>query len=69
MAKNTARTNLVSPQGSIIWAEDDALARAIGRPEYSGRVRGTELGPLLVTSTSHSSTSASRLSQDSALDT
>jgi hypothetical protein len=67
MAEDTARMNSVSPQGSLLWAEDDALARAMGRPEYSGRVRGTRLGPLPVRPTSHSSTLASHLSQNAAL--
>jgi hypothetical protein len=35
------RTNHVSPQCSILWAKDDALARAMGKAEYSGHVRGT----------------------------
>lgn len=67
MVEDTTRRNPVSPQGSILWAEDDALARAMGRPEYSGRIRGTGLGPLLVRPTSRSSTSVSCLSQDAAL--
>jgi len=61
MVEDTVRMNPVSLQGSILWAEDDALARAMGRPKYSGRVRGTGLGPLPVRSTSRSSTSASCL--------
>jgi hypothetical protein len=56
MVEDTARTNPVSPQGLIVWAEDDALARVMGRLEYSGRVRGTGLRPLPVRATSHSST-------------
>jgi hypothetical protein len=39
----------------------------MGRPEYSGRVHGTWLGPLLVRPTSRSSASTSSLSQDAAL--
>jgi hypothetical protein len=58
MVEDTARRNPVSPQGSILWAEDDALARAIGRPEYSGRVRGMGLEPLPIRTTSRSSTLA-----------
>jgi hypothetical protein len=69
MAEDTARTNHVSPQGSILWAEDDALARAMEKAEYSGRVRETGLGPLPVRPTSRPSTSsASRLSQEAAFD-
>jgi hypothetical protein len=66
MAEDTARMNPVSPQGSILWAEDNALARAMGISEYLGHVRGTGLGPLPARSTSHSSTLASCLSQDPA---
>jgi hypothetical protein len=70
MAEDTVRTNSVSPQGSILWAKDDAFALAMGRSEYSGRVRGTGPGPLLVKPTSRSSTSsASCLSQEAAFDT
>jgi hypothetical protein len=29
MADDTARTNPVSPQGSKLWAEDNALARVL----------------------------------------
>jgi len=64
MAEDTARMNSVSPQGSLLWAEDDALARAMGRPEYSGRVRGTRLGPLPVRPTSHSSTLVHELQEE-----
>jgi hypothetical protein len=46
MDKDSARRNPISRQGSILWAEDDAYARAMERPEYSGRVRGTRLWPL-----------------------
>jgi hypothetical protein len=63
MAEDTTRTNWVSPQGSILWSKDDALARVVGRPEYSGNVRGMRLGPLPVRSISRSSTSTSRLSR------
>jgi hypothetical protein len=67
MADDIARTNLVFPQGSILWAEDDALAMAMGTAEYSGRVRGTGLGPLPVRPTFRSPASlASRLSQEAA---
>jgi hypothetical protein len=48
MAEDTGRTNPVSPQGSILWAEDDVLAMAMGTAEYSCHVRGAGLGPLLV---------------------
>jgi hypothetical protein len=67
MADDTARANLVSPQGSILWAEDDALARKMGRVEYSGRVRGMGVGPLPIKPTSRSS--ASRLTQKAAFHT
>ncbi|XP_062162116.1 eukaryotic translation initiation factor 5B-like [Alnus glutinosa] len=50
--------------GSILRAEDDALARAMGRTEYSGRVRGMGIGPLPVRPTSR--LSASRLTQEAA---
>jgi hypothetical protein len=63
MAEDTTRTNPVSLQGSILWAENGALAREMGKAEYSSRVHGTGLGPLLVRPISCSSTSASRLSQ------
>jgi hypothetical protein len=67
MAEDTARTNLVSSQGSILWAEDDALAKAMGTAEYSGRVRRAGLGPLPVRPTSRSF--ASRLSQEAGANT
>jgi len=67
MTDDTARANPVSPQGSILWAEDDALARAMGRVEYSGRVRGMGVGPLPVRPTSRFS--ASRLAQEDAFNT
>jgi hypothetical protein len=67
MADDTARANLVSPQDSILWAEDDALARKMGRVEYSGRVRGMGVGPLPIKPTSRSS--ASRLTQKAAFHT
>jgi hypothetical protein len=47
-----------------LWATDDAYARAIGRLEYSGRVRGMGIGPLSVRSSCRPSTSASCMSQD-----
>jgi hypothetical protein len=59
--------NPVCPQGSILWAEDDALAMAMGTAEYSGRVRGMGLGPLPVRPTFRSpASSASLLSQEAA---
>jgi membrane-bound lytic murein transglycosylase B len=64
MTDDTTRANPVSPQGSILWAEDDALARAIKRAEYSSRVRGVGVGPLPVRPTSR--LSASRLTQEAA---
>jgi hypothetical protein len=67
MTDDTARANLVSPRGSILWAEDDALARAMGRVEYSGRVRGMGVGPLPVRPTSR--LSASWLTQEVAFNT
>jgi len=67
MVDDTARANLVSPQGSILWAEDDALARAMGTAEYSGRVRGMGVGPLPVRPTSR--LYASRLTQEAAFNT
>jgi len=63
MVEDNAIRNPVSPQGLILWAKDNAYARAMGRPEYSGYVRGTGLGPLPVRSTCSSSTSASCMSQ------
>jgi len=59
MADDTARANPVSLQGLILRAEDDALARPMGRAEYSGRILGMGVGPLPVRPTSRSS--ASRL--------
>jgi hypothetical protein len=67
MTDDTARANPVSPQGSILWAEDDALARAMGRVEYSGHVRGMGVGPLPVRPTSRFS--ASPLAQEDAFNT
>jgi hypothetical protein len=67
MTDDTARVNLVSPQGSILWAEDDALVKAMGRAEYSGRVRGMGVGPLPIRPTSRSS--APRLTQEAAFNT
>lgn len=64
MTDDTARVNPVSPQGSILWTEDDALVRAMGRTEYSGHVRGMGIGPLPVRPTSR--LSASRLTQEAA---
>jgi ABC-type multidrug transport system fused ATPase/permease subunit len=64
MTDDTVRANPVSTQGSILWAEDDALARALGRAEYSGRVRGIGVGPLPVRPTSR--LSASQLTQEAA---
>jgi hypothetical protein len=59
MTDDSIRTNHVSPQGSILWAKDDALARAMGKTEYSGHVRGTSrLRPLPVRLTSQSSASS-----------
>jgi hypothetical protein len=70
MVEDTTRMNLVSLQGSILWAEDDVLVREMGKTEYSGCVRGIGLGPLPARPTSCSSTSsASRLSQEAAFDT
>jgi hypothetical protein len=67
MTDDIARTNPVFSQGSILWAKDDALARAVGIAEYSSRVRGTGFVPLPVRPTSRSPTSsASRLSQEAA---
>jgi chromosome segregation ATPase len=67
MTDDTASTNPVSPQGSILWAEDDALVRAMGRVEHSGHVRGMGVGPLPVRPISRSS--ASRLTQEAAFNT
>jgi hypothetical protein len=66
MADDTIRTNHVSPQGSILWTKDDALAKAMGKAEYSGCVRGmSRLRPLPVRLTSQSSaSSASCLSHE-----
>jgi hypothetical protein len=46
MAEDTAITNFVSPQSSILWVKDDALARAVETAEYSGCVHGAGLEPL-----------------------
>jgi membrane-bound lytic murein transglycosylase B len=67
MTDDTARANLVSPQGLILWTEDDTLARAMGRAEYLGCVRGVGIGPLSVRPTSRSS--ASHLTQKAAFNT
>jgi hypothetical protein len=40
---------------SIAWSNDDPYAQAMGRPEYSGRVRGVRSGVLPTRSTSRSS--------------
>jgi len=45
MADGATRVNHVSPQGSILWAEDDALAKAMGRAAYSGHDCGMGVGP------------------------
>lgn len=44
MTDDIARTNPVFSQGSILWAKDDALAKAVGIAKYSGRVRGIGFG-------------------------
>jgi hypothetical protein len=44
MTDDTARANLVSPQGLILWAKNNALARAMGRAEYSGCVHRIGVG-------------------------
>jgi hypothetical protein len=67
MTDDTARANPVSPQGSILWAEDNALASAMGRAEYSGRVCGMGVGLLPGRPTSRSS--ASCLTQKAAFNT
>jgi hypothetical protein len=70
MGEDTARMNPVCWQGSILWAEDDAFTRAMGKAEYSGCVCGMGLGPLPVRPTSRSSApSASRLTQEAAFNT
>lgn len=48
-------------------APNDAYARAMEWPEYSGHVQGMGLGPLPVRSSYHPSTSSSRAAQDIAL--
>jgi hypothetical protein len=67
MAGDTTRAIPVSPQGSILWAEDNALASAMGRAEYSGRVCGMGVGLLPGRPTSRSS--ASCLTQKAAFNT
>jgi hypothetical protein len=62
MVEDSAIRNLVSPESSILWVEDNAYARTTKKLEYSGRVRGTGLGPLPIRSTCYSSTSESRMS-------
>jgi hypothetical protein len=70
MADDTTRTNPVSPHGSILWAEDDTLARAMEKVEYSGHVCGTGLGPLPVRPASQSSASSmSRFTHEAAFNT
>lgn len=67
MTDDTTRTNLVFPRGSILWADNDAYARAMGSPKYSGGVYKTGIGPLLIRSSCRPSMSASRMSQDPTL--
>jgi biotin-(acetyl-CoA carboxylase) ligase len=67
MVDDIVRTNPIPPQGSILLAENDALASAMGKAEYLGRVRGMGLGPLPIRPTSRSSASSvSRLSHEAA---
>jgi len=67
MADDTARANPVSPQHSILWAEDVALARSMGRAEYSGHVRRMGVDPLPFRPTFQSF--VSRLTQEAAFNT
>jgi hypothetical protein len=64
MTDDTTRTNLVSPWSSILWADNDAYARAMGSPEYSSGVCRMGIGPLSVRSSCRPSMSMSRMSQD-----
>jgi hypothetical protein len=62
MAEDSARRNPITPQGSILRADDVAYARAMCRPEYPGRVHRMGLESLPVRSTCRSPTSTSRMS-------